>query len=109
MGSNNYTKHDRPCPNSEKRVENIYIIFFRLQPCIYSMPFLKLDTIIFPGIGVDDMFVIVQAWDNLPPDVHKNREVAERVGLALKHAVSMIDSKMDLSPYMLQCVHIFGL
>lgn len=61
------------------------------------MPFLKLDTIIFSGIGVDDMFVIVQAWDNLPPDVHKNREVAERVGLALKHAVSTIDSKMDLS------------
>ena len=56
------------------------------------MPFLKLDTIIFSGIGVDDMFVIVQAWDNLPPDVHKNREVAERVGLALKHAVSTIDS-----------------
>lgn len=65
------------------------------------MPFLKPDTIIFSGIGVDDMFVIVQAWDNLPPDVHKNREVAERVGLALKHAVSTIDSKMDLSLYML--------
>lgn len=75
------------------------------------MPFLKLDIIIFPGIGVDDMFVIVQAWDNLPPDVHKNREVAERIGLALKHAVSTVDSKMDLPPYMLQCehVHIFCL
>lgn len=36
------------------------------------------------------MFVIVQAWDNLPPDVHKNRDVAERIGLALKHAVSII-------------------
>lgn len=36
------------------------------------------------------MFVIVQAWDNLPPDVHKNRDVAECIGLALKHAVSII-------------------
>ena len=48
-------------------------------------------TIIFSGIGVDDMFVIVQAWDNLPPEVHKNRDVAERIGLALKHAVSTVD------------------
>ena len=37
------------------------------------------------------MFVIVQAWDNLPPEVHKNRDVAERIGLALKHAVSTVD------------------
>lgn len=36
------------------------------------------------------MFVIVQAWDNLPPEVHQNRDVAERIGLALKHAVSII-------------------
>ena len=39
---------------------------------------------------MDDMFVIVQAWDNLPPEVHQNRDVAERIGLALKHAVSII-------------------
>lgn len=64
------------------------------------MPFLKQDTIAFPGIGVDDMFVIVQAWDNLPPEVHQNRDVAERVGLALKHAVSIVDSKMDVSAFM---------
>jgi len=53
------------------------------------------------------MFVIVQAWDNLPPDVHNNRDVAERIGLTLKHAVSTIDSKVDVSAYMLLhvCVH----
>ena len=35
------------------------------------------------------MFVIVQAWSNLPPDVVKNRGIPEGIGLALKHAVSL--------------------
>lgn len=35
------------------------------------------------------MFVIVQAWNNLPSNVHKTRGIPERIGLALKHAVSL--------------------
>ena len=35
------------------------------------------------------MFVIVQAWSNLPPDVVKNRGIPEAIGMALKHAVSL--------------------
>ena len=46
------------------------------------------------------MFVIVQAWDNLSSKVHQNRDVAERTGLALKHSVSTVDSKMDVSAFM---------
>lgn len=36
------------------------------------------------------MFVVVQAWNNLPPDLIKKRGVPEAIGLALKHAVSAL-------------------
>ncbi|KAG0719980.1 NPC intracellular cholesterol transporter 1 1b [Chionoecetes opilio] len=43
------------------------------------LPFLLL------GLGIDDMFVIMQAWNNLTPR-EKTLELTERVGIALKHA-----------------------
>ena len=36
------------------------------------------------------MFVVVQAWNNLPPDVIEQRGVSEAIGLTLKHAVSAL-------------------
>nr|XP_045610893.1 protein patched homolog 2-like [Procambarus clarkii] len=43
------------------------------------LPFLLL------GLGIDDMFVIMQAWNNLSPQEMKEG-LSERVGCALKHA-----------------------
>ncbi|XP_063850802.1 protein patched homolog 1-like isoform X1 [Scylla paramamosain] len=37
------------------------------------------------GLGVDDMFVIVQCWNNLNV-AERRKEMKERVGLALRHA-----------------------
>ena len=43
---------------------------------------------LFVGVGVDDIFVIVQAWTNLAPDICQTQPIQERLGLTLKHAVS---------------------
>jgi len=45
---------------------------------------------LFAGIGVDDMFVIVQAWSNLSPKEHETQPISERMGLTLQHAVSYL-------------------
>ena len=47
------------------------------------MPFLML------GIGIDDMFVIVQCWQTLDKEA-KERSMVERFGLAMRHAGSAI-------------------
>ena len=40
----------------------------------------------FPGIGIDDMFVIVQCWYNLREDETLGRPLHEKIGLTLQHA-----------------------
>lgn len=48
-------------------------------PVHTSLPFLLM------GLGVDDMFVIMACWDDLPV-THRSSPLHERIGLMLKHA-----------------------
>ena len=57
---------------------------FFYGPVHSVLPFLLL------GIGVDDMFVIIEVWNNMTDDDHKNHSVPERLGICLSHAVSTI-------------------
>lgn len=46
---------------------------------------------LYSGIGVDDIFVIVQEWDNIRAEKKKSKQeriIPEELGLALKKAVS---------------------
>jgi len=57
------------------------LIGYPYTPIHAILPFLCL------GIGIDDMFVISQCWSNIQSDpLHKDIELSERIGKALKHA-----------------------
>ena len=40
----------------------------------------------FPGIGIDDMFVIIQCWNNLPDHEKHGRTLQEKIALTMQHA-----------------------
>ncbi|CAL8112733.1 unnamed protein product [Orchesella dallaii] len=72
--------------------------FLVYGPVNKILPFLLL------GIGVDDMFVIMQCWNNLFPDCltkPSKLSIPERMGMALKHAgVSItITSLTDIAAF----------
>ena len=60
----------------------------------------------FLGIGVDDLFVIVQSWSNIPAHIHHSNSVEERIGLALKHAVRIARESTHSSQEALNYVQI---
>ncbi|KAK7065466.1 Patched domain-containing protein 3 [Halocaridina rubra] len=54
----------------------------------FGVPFGPVNNVLpflLMGLGVDDMFVIMQAWNNLSPH-EKKMKLAERIGITLKHA-----------------------
>ena len=38
------------------------------------------------GIGIDDMFVIIQCWNNLPDHEKNGRTLPEKIALTMQHA-----------------------
>ena len=65
---------------------------------IFSFHFISFHfyVLYFLGIGVDDLFIIVQSWSNISSSVHRSRSTEERI--ALKHSVSysILHSNEDL-------------
>lgn len=39
---------------------------------------------------MDDLFIIVQSWSNISASIHRSQPIEERIGLALKHSVSLL-------------------
>ena len=57
------------------------ILGFPYTPMHAILPFICL------GIGIDDMFVIMQCWENVGKDpTNKDLPTSEKVGLSLRHA-----------------------
>ncbi|XP_071523040.1 patched domain-containing protein 3-like isoform X2 [Panulirus ornatus] len=55
---------------------------------IFNVPFGPVNNVLpflLLGLGIDDMFVIMQAWNNLSQKERK-QELTHRIGYALKHA-----------------------
>ena len=52
--------------------------YFRIERSTFCLPCLP--------AGIDDMFVIMQAFDNLNPSEKKSGDDAFNIGLAMRHA-----------------------
>ncbi|XP_066978338.1 patched domain-containing protein 3-like [Macrobrachium rosenbergii] len=54
----------------------------------FGIPFGAMNSILpflLLGLGVDDMFVIITAWNNIPK-MYQDKELCERIGMAMQHA-----------------------
>lgn len=44
-----------------------------------------MHTLSVPGLGVDDMFVIIEAWNNLT-ELEKSKDLKVKVAITMQHA-----------------------
>ena len=55
-------------------------IGYEYMPHFSMLPFLMV------GLGIDDMFVIMQSFDNLGPNERKANNIPQNIGQTMKHA-----------------------
>ena len=79
------------CKSKEETKKPIYKIQLHYCTMLFVHYFLDvildywITIILFSGIGVDDMFVIIETWKNLSPE-EENLEVPEKMAKTLSRA-----------------------
>ena len=67
-------------------VVNKQYISFRRRQDLVCLQFLKHPSLSITGIGVDDIFVIIQSWENVGGSKPDHRTIPEKVSQALRHS-----------------------
>lgn len=60
----------------------------RMRSQLYLYVYMLCTVYSFQGIGVDDIFVIVQTWENIAGSIDDKEPIPEKISRTMRHAVS---------------------